>query len=393
MTWANGFFFMVPGIFLLFGIFLAFLWLSDRRSGAALAGAVAFTLAAAGILLDALRPDDHEWARYAALVIHFVAVAVFVEAFALRHGQRLPRAGWALVVVGSLLFFPYSPLRSMTEVRLVAVQLIAFGIIATIVPQLRRWSDGSAVSRLVFGAIILAALSYLGRAVLFGVVPEVLRAGGGFFGNFYNLIFHLTTAVVGFGMGLTLLVALGSDAVRRENRESAIDPLTGLGNRRRLGWAINAHEKGEWECGGAIVIDLDHFKSINDRFGHDGGDTVLVAVADALRFVFRGQRVCRLGGEEFVALVPRDQAGQIERLAREALAAIESLQFAGELASCRVSACVGWTRRADDESIEETIRRADRAVYHGKANGRGQVCAVDAPTEGGGAPVRLASQR
>ncbi|MCJ7420698.1 GGDEF domain-containing protein [Sphingomicrobium astaxanthinifaciens] len=368
-------------MFVLFGGFLIALSMADRSLKAARWGAAAFLVGAGGILLDALRPIGEEWWRHLALTLHFITVALFIQAFARRHGEDLPTAALGIAAIASLLFLPYQPLAPSPEARLVIVQLVAFSMLATVLPRAVRWRDGRAIGRLVVGALGLAALSYLVRAGLFVIRPDTAPVTD-FFASFYNVAFHLTTAVVGLALGLVLLVALGSDAVRRENRESAMDPLTGLGNRRRLHWAINSDEEGKWTCGSVIAIDLDHFKAVNDRYGHDGGDRVLIAVADALKFVFRGQRICRLGGEEFVILLPRDMTGQLSALAARALAAIEALRFEAPLDNCRVSACVGTAIRQQGMGIDEMLRRADKAVYRGKAQGRGQVNSADAANDG-----------
>ncbi|MCJ8191682.1 GGDEF domain-containing protein [Sphingomicrobium aestuariivivum] len=368
-------------MFAMFGAFLVALWMADRSLKAALWGAIAFFVGSGSILVDALRPPGEEWLRHVALTLHFVTVALFIQSFARRHGEDLPTAALGIAAIASLIFTPFQPLSPPSDMRLVLVQLVALAMILTVLPRATRWRDGQAIGRLVVGALAVAAISYLVRAALFLVRPDT-QTSTDFFASFYNVTFHLTTAIIGFSLGLVLLVALGSDAVRRENRETAIDPLTGLGNRRRLHWAINSDESGKWNCGGVIAIDLDHFKAINDRYGHGGGDRVLVGVADALKFVFRGQRICRLGGEEFLILLPRDLNGQLPALASRALAAIEALRFERPLDNCRVSACVGTAIRQQGMSIEEVIRRADMAVYRGKNQGRGQVNSADAANDG-----------
>ena len=378
---AHIFFYFVPAMFALFGVFLVALWAADRNLAAARWGALSFFCGAIGILLDALRPSDNEWLRHMALTLHFVTIALFIHAFAQRHGKDISPYSLGVAAIASLVFLPYQPLSPSPEVRLVLVQLVALAMLVPVIPRAARWRDGPVIGPLVVGGLVVAAASYAIRAVIFAILPDV-NSGTDFFASFYNVTFHLTTALIGFAMGLILLVALGNDAVRRENRESALDPLTGLGNRRRLNWAINSDETGKWECGGVIAIDLDHFKTINDRYGHEGGDRVLVAVADALKFVYRGQRICRLGGEEFLILLPREQSGNIAALAARALAAIEALQFASPLDKCRVSACVGHALRTPDLSIEDAIRRADMAVYRGKSQGRGQVNAAEAANDG-----------
>lgn len=376
MTDARIFFYFVPAMFVLFGIFLVALSLADRSLKAARWGAMSFFCGALGILIDALRPVDDEWLRHLALTLHFVTIALFLHAFAQRHRERVPVFSLGVAVVACLALLPYGTVAIPRDIRLVLVQLVALSMILPILPRAMRWQDGRVIGALVVGALSVSAVSYGVRAIMFMAWPDT-NTTADFFGSFYNVTFHLTTALIGFALGMILLIALGSDAVRRENQESERDPLTGLGNRRALHRALAADEAGKWRCGGVIAIDLDHFKTINDRFGHDGGDRVLVAVADALRFVFRGQRICRLGGEEFLVMVDEDRAAALAGQSANALAAIESLTFPAPLDTCRVSACVGHARRGEQTPIEDAMRRADLAVYKGKNRGRGQVNVAD----------------
>jgi len=154
------------------------------------------------------------------------------------------------------------------------------------------------------------------------------------------------------------------------------DPLTGLDNRRsmmrRLSAAISGARRHGRPLAGAM-LDLDHFKTINDTHGHDVGDAVLIMVAQRLTERLRKEDVVgRLGGEEFFVLLP-DSDHAAADAAVEALrhaVADTPLQAAGRAIEITVSAGVAsWT----DEDGEELIRRADTALYAAKAAGRNAV--------------------
>lgn len=154
------------------------------------------------------------------------------------------------------------------------------------------------------------------------------------------------------------------------NDEAMTDPLTGLCNRRGFS-ALAAQADSEHEqC--VIAIDIDHFKKINDWYGHDAGDAVLVSLAALLRQACRtGDIVSRFGGEEFILLLPDTTLADAARTAeciRETVCAT-TFPFAGTMT---ISAGVA---SRDDQSRDRDalLRRADEALYEAKAAGRNMV--------------------
>jgi two-component system cell cycle response regulator len=145
------------------------------------------------------------------------------------------------------------------------------------------------------------------------------------------------------------------------------DPLTRLYNRRFLFTQLAALVSGARRHGrpmAVAMIDLDRFKSINDRHGHEVGDRVLVAAADALARSLRAEDVIgRLGGEEFLVLLP-----DTDEEAAESASARLRVAVSGARGPVRVTASVGWAVLADDDP-DDLVRRADEALYEAKAAG------------------------
>lgn len=171
--------------------------------------------------------------------------------------------------------------------------------------------------------------------------------------------------------------------IRLRQREAEIlaisltDPLTGVGNRRRLEQSLPVEVKraartGEKLC--AFVADLDHFKRVNDGYGHEAGDKVLASFGDSLRRHTRATDILvRFGGEEFVVLMPHtelDNAILVADRFRTALAAsrIEPLPDP-------VTVSVGVAELAAGEQGDLLLRRADKALYEAKRLGRNKVIA------------------
>jgi two-component system, cell cycle response regulator len=147
------------------------------------------------------------------------------------------------------------------------------------------------------------------------------------------------------------------------------DPLTHVHNRRFVFGQLEALVSGARRHGRSMavaMVDLDHFKAVNDNHGHAVGDRVLVAAGESLQRALRAEDVLgRLGGEEFLALLPdtdEDAAGRAAERLRAAVA-----NAGGPVA---VTASVGWAVMRASEAPDDLVRRADNALYEAKAAGR-----------------------
>jgi len=155
---------------------------------------------------------------------------------------------------------------------------------------------------------------------------------------------------------------------------AARDELTGLPNRRRMMTLLQEHATRHARGGSRFfvcIIDLDHFKNINDTHGHAAGDAVLRAFATQAQVVLRTtDMIGRWGGEEFLLLLPETPPGDptlgVARL-RESL---ESMPASPALPDVRVRFSAGFARYEDGEPIDQAIERADRALYAAKSAGR-----------------------
>ncbi|MFP4334154.1 MAG: diguanylate cyclase domain-containing protein [Wenzhouxiangella sp.] len=154
------------------------------------------------------------------------------------------------------------------------------------------------------------------------------------------------------------------------------DYLTGLPNRRDfMRRASPVHEAAVSDSSGLVVaiLDADHFKQINDQFGHHFGDLALVAMADALREAAGPDGLCaRMGGEEFAILLPRYSQAQAEAVLEALRAAVAAIVLPIGDQSVSFTVSIGATSRPG-KSLEEMLDRADAALYQAKSNGRDRV--------------------
>ncbi|MFT3698792.1 MAG: diguanylate cyclase [Kofleriaceae bacterium] len=168
------------------------------------------------------------------------------------------------------------------------------------------------------------------------------------------------------------------ELAERFEKMSLVDALTGLGNRRSLDEAISAQlalARREQHHVGVIMVDLDHFKQVNDHYGHAAGDAVLRAVAQLLRFRLRAYDiVCRYGGEELAVIVPGANAENAVGIADKLRKAISELTVPE--APKEITASFGVAVFPYHEA-DELFLAADRALYRAKANGRNRVELAD----------------
>jgi diguanylate cyclase (GGDEF)-like protein len=206
-------------------------------------------------------------------------------------------------------------------------------------------------------------------------------------------VFAIEILLYVIGAAFLVLILAKDRTVRFYKLAATTDPLTGVLNRRGFfeaaGELMDSNRTGMAPVS-LLAFDLDKFKSINDRFGHDGGDAVLEMFAQVVRKTMRASDVIgRLGGEEFVAMVSgtlAEAAIAAERV-RSAFAAAE-IVLEGQRIEATVS--IGIACGSPLAAVETLITRADVALYRAKANGRNRIEMDEEAV--GAAPDRPAKQ-
>lgn len=174
-------------------------------------------------------------------------------------------------------------------------------------------------------------------------------------------------------------------------RLAHVDPLTGICNRR--GFLVEVDRlrtAGADEPFGLLLVDMDLFKTVNDAYGHHGGDRVLGEVARRLADALRASDVCaRWGGDEFIVLVTRCSEAIMSDVVLEIIGAISSTPVrVDDDASLRMTVSVGGAMIAPGEDIDAAVTKADAALYAAKKAGRDNVVLYDPDLHAGRAPVR-----
>jgi two-component system cell cycle response regulator len=214
------------------------------------------------------------------------------------------------------------------------------------------------LSRIIFGSgVLLATASIFGIFFIYPLIRTQVREEG------------------------KLRAMTASLSARSESMEHAAltDSLTGMQNRRYFDDALREYLEEFKRIGkpiGLLILDLDHFKSVNDSHGHDVGDEVLRVVAGCLReFTRYHDVVARLGGEEFAVVAPNMDNDMLIKLAERIRRAIASLTVQTGNVRLRVTTSVGLAVWDGKESADDFFRRADRMLYEAKRLGRNRVCA------------------
>lgn len=324
-------------------------------------------------------------AFYKLLGVRAVMVAgCLVMAVCLRRSNALVDRPWLyslapfLIGSGVLLILYLRPISAPTILTSTVIVVMAFYLF---------------VPNLVMGMV--ASSLYLSVGFIFGAW---LWAGYGLVSATSMSLLLLMGNIVGYFVALRLaklqrshFISLKEErrarqllATEVEHREilegqlrvmAQTDALTGLSNRRHFMECaqealIKARREGQPFS--VCMIDIDHFKKVNDGWGHGGGDAVLVTVAKAFAETLRHPNLLgRFGGEEFVAALPGTDQQGAERVAERLRRRIEALRFDAELAPVRITITVGIAQiRAGEHHIDAALGRADAALYQGKRAGR-----------------------
>lgn len=242
---------------------------------------------------------------------------------------------------------------------------------------LRR--GGSTAQRVMLLVLVGAAAGWFFRVceLVFGDVPTpgLLAATPGNIAQMIYSAMEPVFASVGF---LLMYNELAQTELRRLART---DALTGMLNRFALDeMAQELFQRTTPHSGAVLMIDVDHFKAINDRFGHAGGDRMLAALARGIgRCLREGDVLGRVGGEEFLVLLPDTGIDDALTLAERLRTAVSTIQVMLDDEPQRVTVSIGAAvRQAEDKSPGTLVRRADRALYAAKSAGRNRVATLDA---------------
>nr|WP_256355078.1 GGDEF domain-containing protein [Pseudomonas sp. sia0905] len=256
-----------------------------------------------------------------------------------------------------------------------ACVLLFLGMIVALLVGSQTFAKDLRVEMLVF-AVLISGICVLNAAKFVMIVSGGMAAldmSSGFQRIFYLYMSFLATVLPPCAVWLVLRRL--TDELRSL---AAHDPLTQLLNRRGLIDALEVHFSSRTAAPAyVLIVDIDHFKRINDTHGHKVGDLVLCHVADALKTSARqGDLICRLGGEEFVVIALDAEKTGVLQLAERMRKAIERIEVPGSNRNQPIR-CTGTIGVSADftsaQAFDDFLQQADAALYRGKESGRNRV--------------------
>ena len=229
---------------------------------------------------------------------------------------------------------------------------------------------------MVLFAVLISGICALNAAKFVNILSGGLEALD--MGNRFQMVFYIYMSFLATVLAPSMIWLVLRRLTDDLRAMAARDPLTQLLNRRGLTEGLEAHFRSRnARPAHLFVVDIDHFKRINDTWGHEVGDTVLCHVADVLRVTARkGDLACRVGGEEFVIVCRDTDSEGAMRLAERVRSAIEQngVPIGGGREPIRCTATIGVSHSfTSARGFDRAMQQADAALYHGKAAGRNRV--------------------
>ena len=259
----------------------------------------------------------------------------------------------------------FSPVTMVIYICLIAVGLVLF-------------------ERKIVYAMLVPATCFLtvsGYLSFIDVIPyaPIFQIDGQLFLNGFWLLSMLYFVIPILITCLILFEILLSQWRHRERliqHLSQIDPLTNTFNRRRISQSLEyLHQQDPHNPYAVVLLDLDHFKNINDQFGHHMGDNVLIAVSQELNDQIQDHDlVGRFGGEEFILILKHASLSKAHQISERCRSAIEALVISNdEGQSIHVTASFGIAQSHHGLRPQQVLSQADKALYAAKASGRNQI--------------------
>ena len=369
----NSEFFALMGLVIQISFGLAFFVLARAGVPAVSRWCAAYIFNAAAILIYAL-PIEEMSQTLIADAFFLASFYFFGEALLIRYGgpmlvgQRL-----TLVVLAWCVDFyvvvAYQSLSLSVLVIDIAIALVLLRALLAVWPLMTKGID---VALGMFAA--LSILNNTIMALVFGLILPTTSALSEFLVSDYSTMMQFAGGVFAIWFGLAALAAVSLDALAVYQCAADQDPLTGLLNRRGFSSAIRPQPDRMYSSV-LLNVDIDHFKTINDQYGHDAGDLVLIGMADLLRAAVPADAIiARFGGEEFVIVLHGLSIAEGGAIAHSIRLASAAADWRAAGVHRPITVCVGVSViAAGDADWRAAYNRADAALYAAKDAGRNQV--------------------
>ncbi|WP_245453211.1 GGDEF domain-containing protein [Aquibium carbonis] len=371
----------------------AFAWVSTypRVRGAARWIAAAYLLGALSFIIEWMVPvfDRPRFVVFAAFATSLGGVGLLGLGIARHYGQRLPiRLFGAALLFGFALNLAIFDMPRTSVLRVLLYQTPYILVMGLVARQVFLVRERQLIDTILGWLLAASAAHFLSKPVLAwafgsGTTPQ------DYINTIYGVISQSMGSMIMVAFGLMMLAVLVSEVLADATAKSETDPLTGLLNRR--GFEARARLAGpivgrSGVPASIVICDLDHFKSINDTYGHGAGDRVIAEFAKHLSAALGDNHVAgRIGGEEFAVILPGATATAGRLFAEAIRTAFAGAAIEGLPQALRPTASFGVAELRPDDTMSSMLRRADHALYHAKNDGRDcvRVAPLDLQTDAG----------
>ncbi len=362
---------VTPLMALFFAATFVVLWRVGRMKRHVLGFGIAYALSAVGFLITHFLPADAFYLFHVTQVFYALGSTMLVASVCERAGQRLHLGSFAAVYLISALALGLTvSFSNDVGPRLVVVNMgygvmFAMGVTTLLTARRRSVIDVAIIAIIAFQAADFLVRPTLTLLFEKSIPAEVYRES-----IYYSLI-GLVLGVKGVTTAIVLIGATIAEWTNALRESSERDALTGLLNRGAFEQSMRnllPRAQTEGRPLSLVVADIDHFKQVNDIWGHQAGDQAISSFGGLIDQMVRGSDAAgRIGGEEFCIAVwncPNDPAERLAERIRQGFARLEH---------ARLTASFGVATARDGETYEQLFARADSALYRAKSSGRDRV--------------------
>ena len=373
MNTSNAYLLLPPAVMAFWGIALLISSHKLQQRGYVRLLGAAILMVATALLIQSALPN-HLISTFAPAtgVLYLCGSSLFSRSIAQKFGVSAhPRWAWCIGLVTLGVLFYFSHVQENLYVRVHALSL-GMGLLHLLPAYgvLRQRPGTQPLEAMLYWVYVALCTYILLRPLMISALEPVssqtlLHSAYWFVTVFGGILFYITLTFLMVGSAF-------SSTLQTLRNERSLDPLTQLLNRRAFDETLSTHLNANRQPMSVLMADIDHFKFINDSWGHDLGDQVLQDVAQCLQRHTRSHdRVARYGGEEFVVLLPQTSPDAAQRIAQRIQMQLANLQLPQQHT---LTMSFGVAQVQDGESIHHAIKRADAQMYRAKQTGRNRIC-------------------
>ena len=374
---------VTPLMALFFAATFVVLWRVGRLKRHVLGFAISYVFASIGFLITHFAPSDSAYVFHATQLFYTLGTLALLAAVCERVGRPLHLGSQLVVYLASASALAIAVnLSNDVGPRLVIVNtgygvMFAMGVTTLLTARRRDAIDTAIIAIMAFQAVDFLVRPTMTLLFERSIPAEVYRDS-----IYYSLI-GLVLGIKGVSTAMVLIGAAIAEWTTALKQSSERDSLTGLHNRASFEQSMQRllpRAQTERRALSLVVADIDHFKQVNDIWGHQAGDHALTQFRELIESMVRGCDVAgRIGGEEFCVAVWNCETEPAERLAERIRQAFAHLEHTGLNYDIRLTASFGVATARDGETYERLFARADDALYRAKATGRNRVANAEDP--------------